>query len=40
MKKKEEKQGVVVIDCGIGDASFIGPMSFCCGNVFMPYRGG
>jgi hypothetical protein len=38
MRKKEVKQGIVVLDYGIENASLIGPESYCCWNAFIPYR--
>lgn len=37
MRKKEEKQGIVVLDYGIESASLVGPKGFCCPGLFIPY---
>jgi hypothetical protein len=37
-EKKENKKEIVVLDEGIDNDAFIGPLSVCCGSLLMPFR--
>jgi hypothetical protein len=39
MEGKEEKQEIVILDCGFEKSTLIGPEGACCWNALIPYRG-
>jgi len=37
-KEKTEKERIVILDNGTDPKALMGPRSYCCGSVLMPFR--